>query len=90
MRVFLVAALATALLVPAAVAQKPSPTPPRPTPPPGGSATPVPTSSDSTQTEEERAMFLTGHVATNDASIRTGSLTLEIGVSKRVPGRGRR
>jgi len=86
MRVFLVAALATALLVPAAVAQKPSPTPPRPTPPPGGSTIPAPASSDSTQPEEDRVMFLAGHVATNDASIRTGSLTLEIAASKRVRG----
>jgi len=68
MRVFLVAALATSLLVPAAVAQKPSPTPPRPTPPPGGSTIPAPASSDSTQPEEDRVMFLAGHVATDDGT----------------------
>jgi hypothetical protein len=68
MRVFAVLALATALLVPVAVAQKPPvPTPPTSTPP-SRPATPAPPSSEPSQPEEERVMFLRGRVATNDAT----------------------
>ncbi len=76
MRIFVLLAIATALLAPLAVAQKtPAPPPPVPTPaPPSSSAPPIfptaPSSSitDSTQSGDERVMFLVGHVATNDST----------------------
>jgi Tetratricopeptide repeat len=74
MRIFVVLAIATALLAPLAVAQKPpAPPPPSSTPPPPATSNPpgLPTSPspsvpDSIQSSEERVMFLTGRVATND------------------------
>jgi hypothetical protein len=73
MRVFVVLAFATALLVPAAVAQKPPvPTPPAPTPPPSTlptrPATPAPANSEPSQPGEDHVMFIVGRVATNDAT----------------------
>ena len=65
MRVFVVLALATAVLVPVAVAQKP--TPPSSTPP-SRPATPSPSSSGPSQPREEHVMFLLGHIATNDGT----------------------
>jgi uncharacterized membrane protein len=68
MRVFVVLALATALLVPVAVAQKPPvPTPP-PSTPPSRPATPVLSSSQPGQPEKDLVMFLFGRVATDDGT----------------------
>jgi tetratricopeptide (TPR) repeat protein len=74
MRVFVVLVLATILLVPAAVAQKPpvaTPPPaplPSPTAPPNRTATPFPSGSGPTQPGDEYVMFLLGRVATNDGT----------------------
>jgi len=76
MRIFLVLAIATALLAPLAVAQKsPAPPPPAPAPAPPASSTPPglptkpsPSIPDSTQSGEERVMFLIGRVATDDST----------------------
>jgi tetratricopeptide (TPR) repeat protein len=68
MRVFVVLALATALLVPVAVAQKPPAPPPPPSTPPSRSATPATSSSAPSQPGEEHVIFLQGRVATNDGT----------------------
>src|ERR1700740_2879592 len=70
MRVFIVLALATTLLVPVAEAQKPPAPTPRPPPstPPSGPATTAPSSSGPSQPGEQRVMYLRGRVATNDGT----------------------
>jgi hypothetical protein len=70
MHVFVVLALATALLAPVAVAQKPpAPTPlPPPSTPPSRPAIPAPSSTQPSQPGEERVMILQGRIATNDGT----------------------
>jgi hypothetical protein len=68
MRVFVVLALATALLVPVAAAQKPPVRPPPPSTPPSSPTAPAPASSEKSQPGEQHVMFLQGRVATNDGT----------------------
>jgi tetratricopeptide (TPR) repeat protein len=68
MRVFVVLALATALLVPVAVAQKPPVRTPPPSTPPSLPATPATSSLEPSQPREEYVTFLLGRVATNDST----------------------
>jgi tetratricopeptide (TPR) repeat protein len=72
MRILVELALATGLLVPVALAQKPpAPTPPPSTPPPTSPshpATPTPSSTPSGQPREDLVMFLLGRVATDDGT----------------------
>jgi Tetratricopeptide repeat len=70
MCIFVSLAIAMALLVPVAVAQKP-PAPPPPAPPstpPSSPATPSLPNSQPSQPSEDLVMFLGGRVATNDGS----------------------
>jgi tetratricopeptide (TPR) repeat protein len=75
-RIFVVLTIATALLVPVTVAQKPpAPAPPPPSPapappsnPPSRSSTPSPTTSDVTQPTVDLVTFLRGRVATHDGA----------------------
>ncbi len=70
MRIFVGLAIAIALLVPVAVAQKP-PTPAPPTPPstpPSRPAAPSSPSSEPSQPREDLVMFLLGRVATDDGT----------------------
>jgi len=70
MRILVEVVLATALLVPVAVAQKPpTPTPaPPPSTPPSRPTIPAPSSSEPGQPGEEPVMFLRGRVATSDGT----------------------
>jgi hypothetical protein len=67
-RIFVLLAVAMALLVPVAVAQKPPPPAPPPSTPPSSPATPSLPSSQPSQPSEDFVMFLGGRVATNDGS----------------------
>jgi hypothetical protein len=73
MRIFVLLAIAMALLVPDTVAQKPpAPAPPAPAPPlstpPSLPATPSPPSLEPSQPREDLVMFLGGRVATHDGA----------------------
>lgn len=72
MRVFIVLALSTALLLPLAAAQKPPAPPPQPPPPTSNPPNRFPTTAqpsiDPTQTSPDRVLFLLGRVATGDGS----------------------
>src|SRR5690348_5456934 len=85
---FVVLAIATALLVPVTVAQKPpAPAPPSPTPPstpPSRSSNPSPTSSDPTQARDDLVMFLRGRVATHDGTIVLYDVLVERVCNNRV------
>src|SRR5713226_7656512 len=71
-RIFALAAIATTLLVPVTLAQRPpAPAPPPPTStPPSRPATPspFPSNSDPTQLREDLVMFLRGRIATHDGA----------------------
>src|SRR5260370_9060262 len=68
MRTFVELALALALLVPVALAQKPPAPAPPPSTPPSHPATPAPSSTPSAQPREDLVMFLLGRVATDDGT----------------------
>ncbi len=69
MRIFVLPAIAMALLVPVTLAQKPpAPTPPPPSTPPSRNATPFPPNSEPIQPREDLVMFLRGRVATDDGT----------------------
>jgi hypothetical protein len=68
MRIFVVLAIALALLAPVTVAQKAPAPPAPPSPPPSRSGTPLPPNSDPSQPREDFVMFLRGRVATNDST----------------------
>src|SRR5258708_30268898 len=78
-RNFVVMAIAMALLVPVAVAQKPpAPAPPAsPSAPPSGPATPAPSSSQPGQPELDLVMFLMGRVATSDGAAVPNDVLVE-------------
>jgi tetratricopeptide (TPR) repeat protein len=67
-RIFVVLALATGLLVPVAWAQKPPAPRPPPSAPPGPATTPIPSSTLSGQPRTDLVMFLLGRVATDDGT----------------------
>ncbi len=67
-RIFVVLAIAMALLVPDTVAQKPPAPAPAPSAPPSRPATPSLPSSEPSQPREDLVMFLRGRVATHDGS----------------------
>jgi tetratricopeptide (TPR) repeat protein len=66
--IFVVLAIAMALLVPDTVAQKPPAPAPPPSTPPSRPATPSPLSSQPSQPREDLVMFLRGRVATHDGT----------------------
>jgi hypothetical protein len=70
MRVFVVLALTTALLVPVAMAQKPPAPPPQPPPsqPPSRPPIGAPSAVDPTTPREDLVLFLFGRVATSDGT----------------------
>ena len=78
-RNFVVMAIAMALLVPVAVAQKPpAPAPPpSPSAPPSRPATPAPSSSQPGQPELDLVMFLMGRVATSDGAAVPNDVLVE-------------
>ena len=78
-RNFVVMAIAMALLVPVAVAQKPpAPAPPpSPSAPPSRPATPAPSSSQPGQPELDLVMFLLGRVATSDGAAVPNDVLVE-------------
>src|SRR5438445_11119081 len=67
-RIFVVPAIAMALLVPDTVLQKPPARAPPPSAPLSRPATPSPPSSEPSQPREDRVMVLRGGVATRDSS----------------------
>ena len=78
-RIFVLLAIAMALLVPVTVAQKPpapSPAPP-PSAPPSRPATPLPPSSQPGQPELDLVTFLLGRVATNDGTAVPNDVLVE-------------
>src|SRR5580704_9142267 len=82
--IFVVLAIATALLVPGTVAQKPpAPTPP-PSGPPSRPANPSPSSSDPNQSREDLVMFLRGRVATHDGTPVPSNVLVERVCNNRV------
>src|SRR5713226_6936279 len=86
MRKFVVLAIAIALLVPVALAQKP-PSPAPPTPPstaPSRPATPSPPSSEPSQPREDLVMFLRGRVATRDGAPVPNDVLVERVCNNRV------
>jgi Tetratricopeptide repeat len=84
-RPFVVLAIATGVLMPAAVAQKP---PAAPAPPSGqpsrGGAIPPPTNIDPSQPREDLVMFLRGRVATNDGTAVPHDVVVERVCNNRV------
>ena len=68
MRILVLLAIAMAVLLPDAVAQKPPAPAPPPSPPPSRPAIPSPPSSTPSQPGEDLVMFLRGRVATNDGA----------------------
>ena len=78
-RNFVMMAIAMALLVPVAVAQKPpAPAPPpSPSAPPSRPATPAPSSSQPGQPELDLVMFLMGRVATSDGAAVPNDVLVE-------------
>src|SRR6267143_1385762 len=78
-RIFVVLAIAMALLVPDAVAQKhpAPPPPPPPSTPPGRAATPSSPSSEPSQPREDLVMFLRGRVATHDGAPVPNDMLIE-------------
>ena len=72
MRVFVVLALTTALLVPLTMAQKPPAPPPQPSPPPSNppsrSPTAAPPNVDPSTPREDQVMFLLGRISTSDGT----------------------
>jgi len=86
MRKFVVLAIAIALLVPVALAQKP-PSPAPPTPPstaPSRPPTPFPPSSEPSQPREDLVMFLRGRVATHDGAPVPNDMLVERVCNNRV------
>src|SRR5882762_2249770 len=76
-RNFVVMAIAMALLVPVAVAQKPPAPAPPPSAPPSRPATPAPSSSQPGQPELDLVMFLLGRVATSDGAAVPNDVLVE-------------
>ena len=86
MGIFVVLALAMALLAPVALAQKPAaPAPPPPSSPPSSSPTsPYPSASEPTEQSEDLVMFLVGRIATNDGTTIPNDMLIERVCHERV------
>jgi hypothetical protein len=77
MRIFVLLAVAVALLVPDTEAQKPPAPAPPPSTPPSRPATPLPPSSQPSQPRENLVMFLLGRVATDDGTSLPNDVLVE-------------
>ena len=77
MRIFVLLAVAIALLVPDTEAQKPPAPAPPPSTPPSRPATPLPPSSQPSQPRENLVMFLLGRVATDDGTSLPNDVLVE-------------
>src|SRR6266404_332119 len=92
MRIFVVPAIAMALLVPVTVAQKPpapAPAPPS-SAPPGRPAPPPSANSEPSQTRGDLVMFLRGRVATQDGAPVPSDLLVERVCNNRTRSEERR
>jgi hypothetical protein len=79
MGIFVMLALAMALLAPVTVAQKPpAPAPPpQSSPPPSSPTTPYPSTSDPSEHRDDLVMFLVGRIATNDGTAIPNDMLVE-------------